>query len=480
MGELSNIEPKEVIDFFSKISEIPRGSKNVKAISDYLVSFAKQRNLDYTQDESLNVIIRKPATKGYEDADTVILQGHIDMVAIGDDDMTTTAIKPYVDGDFIAAKNSTLGADDGIAVAYMLAILDAADIEHPNLECVFTSDEEIGMLGATALDASELKGKILFNLDSEDEGVVTVGCAGCAVVNCSFPFRKETFNAPIVEFKISGITGGHSGIEIHKESANANVVMGRILLTLLQNMEIRILSINGGEKDNAIPTNAEAAVVISQEAEAKDKAFKIINKAFEEIKEEYSVTDSDMKIEVNYIDMSLVDVVSGPSTLTSIVALAEYSNGIVRMDPLMPGMVKTSLNLGVIRTNDNDIALSFLVRSSSETEKYYQIEKIKALTEIFGGSVNVEGDCPGWQVQEKNKACDIFEDCYKEMYGKDPIVESIHAGLECGIFINKIENLEAISFGPQMYDVHTVDERIEIESIKRTWKLLKLMLKRMK
>ncbi len=483
--ELSNYKPKEVIKYFEEICKIPHGSKNVEKISQYLVDFAKDKGLSYIQDDDLNVVIKKPATKGYESAEPVILQGHMDMVAIGDIS-EETGVDAYVEDGFITAKNSTLGADDGIAVAYMLALLEADDIPHPALECVFTTDEEIGMLGAISLDASILEGKTMINVDSEQEGVLTVGCAGGATIKCSFPFRQETFTAPIVEFKISNITGGHSGGEIHKQGANANVVMGRILLTLLQNMEIRILSINGGDKDNAIATFAEAAVVISQEEEAKTKALEIIENTFNEIKDEYSFTDPNMKLEKNYLDMSLVNVVSGAATLTTIVALSQFDNGVIKMEPSMKDMVRTSQNLGIVRTLDNSIDIEILVRSSVESEKNYQVEKIKALAEIFGGVVTVENDYPGWKYKEESRLREVFVDCYKELYKdaddslKEPVVETVHAGLECGIFTGKIEGLDVVSIGPQMYDIHTVDERIEIASIERTWELLKAVLKKLK
>jgi len=283
---MNECQSKKVFEYFEKICSIPHGSGNVKQISDFLVSFAEEKNLEYKRDESLNVVIYKNGTKGYENAEPVILQGHMDMVAVKEagitKDLAAEGIEIQMDGDFISGKGTSLGGDDGIAVAYMLAILDSDSIKHPPLEAVFTVDEEIGMLGATAFDCSVLKGKKMLNIDSEDEGIFTVSCAGGAIARCVLPFKMEPVVATVIEFRVEGFTGGHSGVEINKGRANANIVMGRILLNLFQKIGMRLMILNGGEKDNAIADMCECAIAVN--SEQKDNALKIINETFEEIR----------------------------------------------------------------------------------------------------------------------------------------------------------------------------------------------------
>ena len=482
MSVLEGKKPEKVFQFFEKIATIPHGSGNVEQISNYLVDFAKERNLKYRQDEKLNVIIWKDGTKGYEESDAVILQGHMDMVAVKtadcDKDMEKEGLDLYVDGDELSAKNTSLGGDDGIAVAYALAVLDSNDLAHPPIEAVFTVDEEIGLLGANYLDASDLKGKKLLNMDSEDEGVFTVSCAGGATVECVLPFKTEPINAQIIEIKIDGFSGGHSGVEINKGRANSNCVLGRILLNVFQNVGMRIMAVNGGEKDNAIAKISEAAIAVLPETVEKTK--KIIEDTFAEVKEEYKVADPDANIQINVMDEGLSEALSGPATLSTIIALVNMPNGIQRMNPDMPEMVQTSLNLGILRTNENAVTLSYAVRSSKESEKNFLIEKLRSLTEIFGGEVKVSGVYPGWEYKADSKLRDVAVKAYESLYGKEPVVEGIHAGLECGLFADKIEGLDAISFGPDMRNVHTTDEILSISSTERTWKLLVKILEMLK
>ena len=468
--------------FFEKIASIPHGSGNVEAISNYLVEFAKERKLKYRQDEKLNVIIWKDGTAGYEEAESVILQGHMDMVAVKtadcDKDMEKDGLDLQVEGDFLSAKGTSLGGDDGIAVAYALAVLDSDDIAHPPIEAVFTVDEEIGLLGATFLDASDLKGKKLLNMDSEDEGVFTVSCAGGATVECVLPFKTEPINAQIIEIKIDGFTGGHSGVEIDKGRANTNCVLGRILLNIFQNVGMRIMAVNGGEKDNAIAKISEAAIAVLPETVEKTK--EIIETTFAEVKEEYKTTDPNAKIQLNVMEEGFTEALSGPATLSTIIALVNMPNGIQRMNPDMPEMVQTSLNLGILRTNEHAVSLSYAVRSSKESEKKFLIEKLRSLTEIFGGEVKVSGEYPGWEYKADSTLQDVAVKAYESLYGKEPIVEGIHAGLECGLFADKIEDLDAISFGPTMKNVHTTEEVLSISSTERTWELLVKILEMLK
>ena len=482
MGVLDGKKPEKVFQFFEEIAGIPHGSGNVEQISNYLVEFAKERNLKYRQDEKLNVIIWKDGTAGYEESEAVILQGHIDMVAVKtadcEKDMEKEGLDLQVEGDVLSAKGTSLGGDDGIAVAYALAVLDSQDIAHPPIEAVFTVDEEIGLLGATYLDVSDLKGKTLLNMDSEDEGVFTVSCAGGATVECVLPFRTEPISAQIIEIKMDGFAGGHSGVEINKGRANANCAMGRVLLNVFQNVGMRIMAVNGGEKDNAIAKISEAAIAVNPEA--VEKAKEIIENTFTEIKEEYESTDPNAKIQMNVTEEGLSEALSGPATLAVIISLVNMPNGIQRMNPDMPDMVQTSLNLGILRTNENTVTLSYAVRSSKESEKHFLVEKLRSLTEIFGGEVKVSGAYPGWEYKADSKLRDVAVKAYETLYGKEPVVEGIHAGLECGLFADKIDGLDAISFGPDMRNVHTTDEILSISSTERTWELLLKILEMLK
>lgn len=490
MGLLENYEPKEVWKFFEEFSQIPHGSGNIKEISDYIVKFAENRGLKYRQDELNNVVVFKDATEGYEKSDPVIIQGHIDMVAVKDDDVDKDLVKDHIDleiihaedttdpegmrgvfehDEWVTAKGTTLGGDDGIAVAFMLAILDVDDIKHPPLECVFTVDEEIGMLGATALDASDLKGKILLNADSQHEGKFVVGCAGGVIVEGSLPINKEPITPYVIEFKIEGLTGGHSGTAIDQYRMNGLVAMGRILLKCFQNVGMRIITVDGGVADNAIPTEAEAAVVVLEEN--REETVKIIKETFEEIKLEFKDTDPNANLIINEVGEQDVRALGDGSTLATIIALSNMPNGIQRVDAKLKS-VETSLNLGVVRTEEERVMLKFLVRSTKETAKWNVVEQIRALIEIFGGEIKTYGQYKGWEPIKDSKITKIMSDNFREMFDKEVKVGTVHAGLECGIFADKIEELDAISFGPQVDDIHTTEEKASILSTKRCWDLV--------
>ncbi len=482
MRVLEGKKPEKVFEFFEDIAGIPHGSGNVEQISNYLVDFAKKRGLKYRQDDSLNVIIWKDGTKGYEDSDTVIIQGHMDMVAVktpdSNKDMEKEGLDLEVNGDYLSAKNTSLGGDDGIAVAYALAVLDSDDVAHPPIEAIFTVDEEIGLLGAASLDTSDIKGKLMLNLDSEDEGIFTVSCAGGGTATCNLPLHKEPINAQIIELRLYDFAGGHSGMEIIKGGANANCIMGRILLNVFQNVGMRLVSINGGEKDNVIAKVSEAAIAVNKEA--VEKAKKIIENTFNEVKDEYKTTDPDAKLQTNVIEEQFMDVMSGTTTLATIISLVNMPNGIQRMNNEIEGMVQTSLNLGILRTTETNVALSYSVRSSVESEKQFLIEKLRSLTEIFGGTLEMSGEYPGWEYKADSKIREVSVKAYEELYKEEPVVEGIHAGLECGLFADKIEGLDAISFGPTMKNVHTTDEMLSISSTERTWNLITKILEMLK
>lgn len=481
MGVLSALEPAKVFQFFEEICSIPHGSGNVEQISNYLVDFAKERGLKYRQDEKYNVVIWKDGSKGYEDSEPVILQGHMDMVAVKTadcpKDMEKDGLDLEVNGDLISAKGTSLGGDDGIAVAYSLAILDDPDMPHPPLEVIITTDEEIGMLGAAYMDVSDIKGHLFLNMDSEDEGIFTVSCAGGATVTCKFPYERENVQAAVMRVSLDGFSGGHSGVEIDKGRANANVVMGRLLYSVMN--DVRLISINGGEKDNAIALSCQVEIAVPA-----DKAEEVKNKmqeTFAIVAEEYKVTDPNAALHVEAGDADKADgtaqstdvqALTAKDTAAVIQALLHMPYGIQRMNPEIEGLVQTSLNLGILRTNETSVDLSYAVRSASEHEKQFLIDKMDALAVLLGGITEISGPYPGWEYRADSRLRDVLVDTYRELYGNDPVVEGIHAGLECGLFASKMGDIDAVSLGPQMEGIHTVNEVLSISSVQRTWELV--------
>lgn len=481
MGVLSALEPAKVFQFFEEICSIPHGSGNVEQISNYLVDFAKERGLKYRQDEKYNVVIWKDGSKGYENSEPVILQGHMDMVAVKTadcpKDMEKDGLDLEVNGDLISAKGTSLGGDDGIAVAYSLAILDDPDMPHPPLEVIITTDEEIGMLGAAYMDVSDIKGRLFLNMDSEDEGIFTVSCAGGATVTCKFPYERENVQAAVMRVSLDGFSGGHSGVEIDKGRANANVVMGRLLYSVMN--DVRLISINGGEKDNAIALSCQVEIAVPA-----DKAEEVKNKmqeTFAIVAEEYKVTDPNAALHVEAGDADKADgtaqstdvqALTAKDTAAVIQALLHMPYGIQRMNPEVEGLVQTSLNLGILRTNETSVDLSYAVRSASEHEKQFLIDKMDALAVLLGGTTEISGPYPGWEYRADSRLRDVLVDTYRELYGKDPVVEGIHAGLECGLFASKMGDIDAVSLGPQMEGIHTVNEVLSISSVQRTWELV--------
>lgn len=484
MSVLEGIKPERVFHYFEEICQIPHGSGNTKQISDYLVNFAKEHNFSYVQDESNNVIIRKKASAGYEQAAGVILQGHCDMVcekkAGSAHDFAKDPLKLRVDGDFILAEDTTLGGDDGIAVAYMLAILEDDSIAHPALECVITTDEEIGLLGAYALDASVLKGRRLINLDSEEEGSIWVSCAGGMSSHCEIPVSRGKVSGVRCEIVIDGLAGGHSGAEIDKNRGNSNILLGRFLYGLEQQMGFALLDAEGGTKDNAIPRMSRASIVTQEEDFEALKAYAADLEA--DLKKEYERTDDGIRITVTKQDAGEFEVLSNVSREKVIFFLMNIPNGIQKMSGSIEGLVETSCNLGIFSmpVNDDHMFAISSVRSSVGSAKCALGDKICYLTEFLGGDYNVEGDYPAWEYREESELRDLMTAVYEEMYQEKPQVVAIHAGLECGLFYDRIEGLDCASIGPNMKDIHTSEETLSISSAARVYEYLLRVLAAMK
>lgn len=482
MAVLDHLEPKEVFRFFEEISSIPRGTFYTKKISDYCADFARQRNLPVIQDEANNIIITKPGTPGYEQAEPVILQGHLDMVCDKTEDtihdFTKEGLELYTDDGFIKAKGTTLGGDDGIAVAMVLALLDSHDILHPPLEALFTTDEESGMGGAIAVDLHILKGHKLINIDSEEEGYLTVGCAGGITCHTYFDLSPEQAEGELTVVRISGLTGGHSGSDIHLQRGNALKLMGRLLHTLDRNVPVRLVSLNGGSKENVIAMDCTAALVIPKEYLPTVKAVSL---EMEEIwKNEFMGEEPSLTVSVSVKGSICTDAASSAATKQIISYLFLMPYGPQDYSRKLPGQVETSLNPGVAATENNTLAIHTLVRSSVESKKQDLACRLSTLASLCGGRMEQDGDYPGWMYKEISPLRDLMVDTYKEMYKKEPEVMTIHAGLECGLFLGKRPDLDCVSFGPDIFDVHSVRERLSIASVERTYRYLKLVLSKCK
>lgn len=478
MAVLEHLEPKAVFSYFEQLCGIPHGSHNTKLVSDWLVNFAESHSLKYIQDSSNNVIMFKPATPGYENAESVILQGHMDMVCeCASDcakDMSVEGLDLAIDGDLVYAKGTTLGGDDGIAVAVMLALLDAGDLAHPALECVFTVDEEVGMLGAMAIDVSMLKGRRLLNMDSEVEGIFTVSCAGGNVTRCDLPVKRTVFSGTGLKITVTGLIGGHSGVEIDKGRANANMLMGRILCSLNDCTEMRLVSVNGGQKDNVI-TRESVATVIVADAEAAKSICAAMETAFQN---EYAVTDCGITVLVEDTDAALP--MDKASTDRAVCMINCLPGGIQAMSADIDGLVQTSLNMGILATTDSMVTASFGVRSSIATQKDMLVQRLRCLMSALGGSVEVFGDYPGWQYRQNSPLRDLMVEVFTDQYGHAPVVAAIHAGLECGLLSDKLPGLDCISYGPDLKEIHTCRETMSIASVQRVWKMTTEVLRRMK
>ena len=474
--KLAGLEPASVFGYFEEICSIPHGSGNTKMISDYLVSFAKEHGLRYIQDELNNVIIFQDGTCGMEDHEPVILQGHMDMVCEKDAacpiDMAVEGLDVTHDGYCVSAKGTTLGGDDGIALAYAMALMADTTIPHPPLEVIITVDEETGMYGAAGIDLSMLKGKKLINLDSEDEGVFTVSCAGGCRATIALNVDRRAVYGPCIRLAVDGLQGGHSGAEIHKNRANANKVMGEFMSRIQKLMPLCLTNLSGGSKDNAIPRSCQATMV------AMGINLQRINTIAEELQAEIREQYDEPEVTIQAFDVDALggNGLSTESTAKIIGLLCAAPNGVQKMSDDIPGLVQTSLNLGIAKLGERFTA-TFSVRSSVNTEKLELLEQLKKLCEFYEGVYTEKGDYPAWEYKKDSELRDTMVKVYTEMYGKAPEVLAIHAGLECGLLGEKIPGLDCVSVGPQMHDIHTSRERLEIASTRRTWNFLLEVLK---
>ena len=478
MAVLEGLKPEKVFQHFESICQIPHGSGNTKQLSDWLVDFAKARNLEFYQDDMNNVIIIKEASAGYEESEPVILQGHIDMVCNQVEsctkDMATEGLDLVVDGDIIYAEGTTLGGDDGVAAAFMLAILDDDSLPHPRVEMVFTTEEETGLYGAEAIDVSPLKGKRFINIDSEDEGILTVGCSGGVTGIGSVPFTREAYEGQAFEVKLFGLRGGHSGTDITMGQENAVKSMGRLLYELQEKANVRIVSLEGGVADNVIPTSASAVIVTP----SSDKAREVFDSCKAIFAHEFKVdTDFDMTLTETDNALDPMDEESGQKVLAYLIGTP---NGIEKMTIGIEGLPQTSLSLGVLRTNEDAVEYTFCIRSAVDSECEMLAQRLECQIKPLGGTLRREGPYPGWEYAPVSPLRDLICEVYKEQTGKDMVIEAIHAGLECGYFSGKMPGLDCVSIGPDVRDVHTPNEKLSISSTQRTWELVTEVLAKMK
>ena len=465
-------DAQRVFNFFEEISKIPRASQNSDKIADYLENFAKSRGLFFKRDRANNVIIRKAATEGYENAPTVIFQSHTDIVADkingSSFDFDTDGLEILRDGDFLHANGTTLGADDGIGVAYSLALLDSKDVPHPEFEALFTSDEEIGLLGAAALDTSFLRGKILINLDSDEEGVFTVGCAGGGRLDITLPYKKEKIVDTALKIKLSGLTGGHSGVEIDKCRENAIKLLAS---TLSLCGDVMICDFCGGSADNAIPRFAECTLYTNNK---KQLSFFL-----KELEENIRKKEPDLLISTEEDKNHTYMAYSARNSAKILELLCKMPTGVYKMSEDIPELVETSSNLGIIDSSGDRVKISVSIRSSKDSEKDNLHTQINSLALGYGAETSMRGEYPAWEYKKDLKLVHLAKKTYIDIYKKEPKIVTIHAGLECGVFTNKIDGLQCISLGPDNFNIHTTEERLSISSTVRVWDYLKALLKNM-
>ena len=469
---LENLKPQRVFKYFEEICSIPHGSGDMDKIADYCVEFAKSHALEYKRDSANNVVIYKNATAGYENAEPVILQGHLDMVCQKLEDrnidFSADGLDIFIDGDFVKARGTTLGADNGIAVAMVLAILESNEYRHPRIEAVFTTNEEIGMVGATKLDMSLLSAKKMINIDSEEENAVTVSCAGGSDFKVSLPINRVKKLGTEATVILKGLKGGHSGIEIDKDRVNANMLAGRFLNSLAKAVDFEIISIDGGDKGNAIPNLCKMRLCVNDVEKFVNEA----EKELEIIKNEISEREKDFSPVITVGESAEFDVFGNELKNNLIFALLCAPNGIIEMSASIKGLVETSLNLGILATSEEEITMLFTLRSNKKSAHIALENKLNGFFSKLPCTIEASGHYPPWEFKENSELQKLYIDTYKEFTGIEPSVEAIHAGLECGIFYSAIEGLDCISIGPDLFDVHTVNEKMSISSTEKIFNVL--------
>lgn len=480
---IQGYEPVQVLHYFEEISAVSRGSGEEKAVSEYLCRFAESQGLTYFTDELHNVVIKKPGTAGAENAPAVMLQGHLDMVceknAGVEHDFTTQGIEIVLDSanGLVRANGTTLGADNGIAVAYMMAILSDKELKHPPLECVFTVQEETGLFGAAGIDGDWIQARTMINMDSEEEGIATVSCAGGLLVEMKKKIAWEQVeDGQALSVTVRGLMGGHSGIDIALERGNSNKIMARILCTLLAAMPVNLVSVSGGNKTNAIPREADAVVVVKQQD--TEKALELLRKTAEEIQGEFSSTEAALMITAEPAEL--------PQKMMTAAVTADYvkfaylcPNGVLSRNVQNGGFIISSLNLGLVTTGEEEITAGIAPRSSVASLQEETKRQLGLLGDTFGFAMECSGEYPGWSYAEVSPIRDLFAESYRELFGKELKIEAIHAGLECGLFADKLPGLDAIAVGPTMHGVHTPDEALELSACEKVWKLLVKVLENM-
>lgn len=478
---IADLQPKKVFEFFSEIAAIPHGSGNTEALAEYCLDFARGRGLDAYKDNGGNVMIFKNGTDGYENSESIILQGHLDMVCEKDEnctvDMEKEGLRLCTDGKTVWADGTTLGGDDGIALAYILTILDSDNIPHPPIEALFTRDEETGMNGAFGLEASRLRSKRMINIDSEDEGIMTVGCAGGVRAYSTLPisFISASPHLCAYEIDINGLVGGHSGIDINKNRQNAIKLLGRLLDLCDNEIEIQIVHVEGGGKTNVIPNRAKAVICTDNANTFKD----FISRTSQTLKSKLKQNESDLSISIKSLDLPEKHL-DKESSQRVIRFLSNAPNGVQSMNSSIPELVQTSLNLGTVAMDETTMKADFLIRSNRESEKSGIAEKVVSFVKQLGGKTLLDSDYPSWEYRENSPLRDIMVASFEELYRKQPHITTIHAGLECGIFAGKLGDVDIVSIGPDLRNIHTPQEYMDIASVERTWKYLLKILENLK
>lgn len=473
--ELSQQEPKIIWKNFAALNAVPRPSKKEERVIKFIKNFGEQLNLPTTVDEVGNVIITKPATGGMENRKPVVLQSHLDMVCQKNNDVVfdfeTEGIRMEVDGDWVKAKGTTLGADNGLGVAAIMSILESKDIAHPALEALFTIDEETGMTGAKGLKPGQLKGEILLNLDTEEDDEIDIGCAGGIDVTASKNYALETAEGQIVKLTVKGLQGGHSGMDIDKGFGNANVILGRLLYTGLDNQDLQLISINSGGLRNAIPREGNAIVAVRNGIEFIDGARALKD----DILEEFSGIEKDLHINIETFS-SAEKGISVAASREIILSLKAAHNGVYRMSPDVVGLVESSNNIARVILENGRLEIANLTRSSVESTKYAVAEQLKSVFELAGMDVEFSGSYPGWKPKPGSEIVRIMEQLYEKLFSEKPAVVACHAGLECGIIGANYPEMEMVSFGPTIRGAHSPDERASISSAQKFWGFLKEIL----